>query len=260
MILEIMNTKDFSSFKKYSVVCKSIFTYYINVFILYLQNCDIAYNFQGFYERLKNMNFLMSDDLNSGGEYDYSSNTITIKSSKMNNDEFSIDELTEIIIHELWHAFCLGDRSQINLFLGFDEFFAQYLTYEILKNKTDDSVLTTDDRKVRGGYFSENDNELMQKLVDVFGFKKIIELYLNSNDAEVLDFFGEEVLFSFTNLLLYYRNLFSRFRKITVVEMHWKLEPRFYNEENEEIDALVMDSHKKINELKQKKSERVRTD
>lgn len=255
MIFEIMKSKDFSSFGSYSDDVRNIFIQYIETIIKFLKSKNI--NSDAYIYKLYNMKFSMDNNLYCGGMYDVKLNTVYIKMKFKDMDDFSVDEIREIIMHEIWHTFCFGNAGEYELYAGFDEFFTQYMTFLLLQDDENEIVREMLSEKI--GYFCEEDNLLMQKLVNVFDLETLIKLYLFADYKEITNILGEKLTTGLSYLLHYYNSLIHKVDYITVTDLNELLKLDEYKKEKQHIDEIINYCNSEIKLLNKKNLERTRS-
>lgn len=148
-------------------------------------------------------------------EYVSDINTIYVSSCNQDNRQFDDEEKIISLTHELMHLVCSSEKDQdfFQTYFGFDEFFTEYLTSQVVSKIGGIKLESYYRHNVRGYFNNDQDINFIKKSCDKVGYKPLLESYVNREMDKVKDLVGEETLAAMNDYYKYYCELYDQINR-----------------------------------------------
>ena len=228
----------------YKNVVKTILTTFINI----INHSNILYDNQDLFNKISSLKLVKRDK--EDHEYVEGTNTLFLSTTNAGGVPYNDEDIIIFLTHELVHFCCRMDNGFYKEFIGFDEFFTEFLTSRVV-SKCGGIKMESHYREKVQGYFDKNDSELMRCLIGKLGFDNLLEIYLNRDKDKAISIIGQEVLQNINDYHDYYSEIINILNK-PLRETRILLQTLVMSQEKNKLDENIGMIKQNINTLASK--------
>lgn len=242
-VLNFPNQEDIITYKNFISII-------INNICNLLYNHNITYDYNNIQKKIKTLKIICRNGISP--EYDDELNIIYIALFNQLNAPLLDEKIIIELIHETIHFLCprISNDSISDKYYAFEEFFTEYLTFYILR-RIGGIKLENFYKKNVGGYFNQDDHEIIERLIDKVSFNKLLETYFSNRASTLEDVLKEKLLISMQNYFIYFESIYEK-NKLPLNQLNKKLETELITQRIN-LDTKKLQIFENINKLESSK-------